>query len=232
MTLPGPAAPDEAERLARELGPLVCVGDADPLAHGAALPAIEGPRPARGDELRAAVGRQLHHHLVVDQHGEDLPLDPQARSRAEAGALRISGSRSRGAVIAAKRSSGLVMARDCTSQWLYKSNLADATILRRVGAEATFPALADPRRRAMLLLVRDEPRSVNEIAERFDITQQAVSQHLRVLRDAGLVAVRADGQRRLYTVRPEGLESLEAFLAELWPAGLRRLKEAVEGEDA
>jgi DNA-binding transcriptional ArsR family regulator len=115
---------------------------------------------------------------------------------------------------------------------LYKSNLADATILRRVGAEATFPALADPRRRAMLLLVRDEPRSVNEIAERFDITQQAVSQHLRVLRDAGLVAVRADGQRRLYTVRPEGLESLEAFLAELWPAGLRRLKEAVEGEDA
>jgi DNA-binding transcriptional ArsR family regulator len=52
-----------------------------------------------------------------------------------------------------------------------------------------------------------------------------VSQHLKVLRDAGLVAVRPDGQRRLYMVRPEGLESLEAFLAELWPAGL---KQAVE----
>jgi DNA-binding transcriptional ArsR family regulator len=99
-----------------------------------------------------------------------------------------------------------------------------------VGADATFPALADRRRRAMLLLVRDEPRSVNEIAEHFDITQQAVSQHLKVLRDAGLVAVRAEGQRRLYAVRPEGLESLESFLAELWPAGLQRLKAAVEGD--
>ena len=80
----------------------------------------------------------------------------------------------------------------------------------------------------MLLLVRDEPRSVNEIAEHFDITQQAVSQHLKVLRDAGLVAVKPEGQRRLYVVRPEGLESLERFLAELWPAGLERLKRAVE----
>jgi DNA-binding transcriptional ArsR family regulator len=97
-----------------------------------------------------------------------------------------------------------------------------------VTAEAAFSALAEPRRRAMLLLVRDEPRSVNEIAEHFDITQQAVSQHLKVLRDAGLVAVRPDGQRRLYVVRPEGLESLEQFLAELWPAGLERLKRAVE----
>jgi DNA-binding transcriptional ArsR family regulator len=95
-------------------------------------------------------------------------------------------------------------------------------------AEATFAALAEPRRRAMLMLVRDEPRSVNEIAAHFDISQQAVSQHLRVLRDAGLVAVRPVGQRRLYVVRPEGLESLEAFLAELWPAGLARLKRAAE----
>ncbi len=99
-------------------------------------------------------------------------------------------------------------------------------------AEATWAALAEPRRRAMLVLVRDHPRSVNEIAEHFDITQQAVSHHLKVLREAGLVAVRADGQRRLYAVRPEGLESLDAFLAELWPAGLRRLKDAVEADDA
>jgi DNA-binding transcriptional ArsR family regulator len=82
----------------------------------------------------------------------------------------------------------------------------------------------------MLRLVRDEPRSVSEIAEQFDITQQAVSQHLQVLRQAGLVAVRKDGQRRLYLVRPEGLTTLDAFLAELWPTGLARLKRAVEAD--
>lgn len=84
----------------------------------------------------------------------------------------------------------------------------------------------------MLLLVRDQPRSVGEIAEHFQITQQAVSQHLKVLRDAGLVDVRAERQRRLYVVRPEGLQSVEAFLAELWPASLQRLKSAVESGDA
>jgi DNA-binding transcriptional ArsR family regulator len=104
-------------------------------------------------------------------------------------------------------------------------------MLAGVSAEAALSALAEPRRRAMLMLVRDEPRSVNEIAEHFDISQQAVSQHLKVLRDAGLVAVRPQGQRRLYVVRPEGLESLDAFLAELWPAGLARLKDAVESSD-
>jgi DNA-binding transcriptional ArsR family regulator len=82
----------------------------------------------------------------------------------------------------------------------------------------------------MLRLVRDEPRSVGEIAEHFEITQQAVSQHLQVLKGAGLVGVRKEGQRRLYLVRPEGLATLDAFLAELWPAGLERLKQAVEAD--
>jgi len=82
----------------------------------------------------------------------------------------------------------------------------------------------------MLRLVRDEPRSVGEIAAHFDISQQAVSQHLQVLKEAGLVAVRKQGQRRLYVIRPDGLETLEKFLAELWPAGLERLKNAVETE--
>jgi DNA-binding transcriptional ArsR family regulator len=97
-----------------------------------------------------------------------------------------------------------------------------------MSADAVLRALAEPRRREMLRLVRDEPRSVGEIAEHFDITQQAVSQHLQVLKEAGLVGMRKDGQRRLYVVRPEGLETLEAFLSELWPAGLKRLKQAVE----
>jgi DNA-binding transcriptional ArsR family regulator len=95
-------------------------------------------------------------------------------------------------------------------------------------AEAALTALAEPRRRAILMLVRDEPQSVNEIAAHFDVSQQAVSQHLQVLKDAGLVAVRPQGQRRLYEIRPEGLESVREFLAELWPRSLEDLKRAVE----
>jgi DNA-binding transcriptional ArsR family regulator len=98
-------------------------------------------------------------------------------------------------------------------------------------AEAAFRALAEPRRRAMLRLVRDQPRSVNEIAEHFDISQQAVSQHLKVLKDAGLLAVRPQGQRRLYAVRQDGLASVREFLEELWPARLEELKRAVESGD-
>lgn len=97
-------------------------------------------------------------------------------------------------------------------------------------ADAILRALAEPRRQEMLRLVRDEPRSVGEIAEHFDITQQAVSQHLQALKQAGLVAVRKDGQRRLYLVRPEGLAPLEQFLAELWPSSLAELKRTVESD--
>jgi DNA-binding transcriptional ArsR family regulator len=80
----------------------------------------------------------------------------------------------------------------------------------------------------MLLLVREQPRSVNEIAAHFDISQQAVSQHLHVLKEAGLVAVRPQGQRRLYVVRPEGLAAVNEYLAQFWPESLERLKAAVE----
>ena len=105
---------------------------------------------------------------------------------------------------------------------------AAAVTLGDVSSEAALRALAEPRRQAMLRLVRDEPRSAGEIGRHFDITQQAVSQHLQVLAEAGLVDVRREGKRRLYVVNPAGLETLDAFLADLWPAGLRRLKEAVE----
>jgi DNA-binding transcriptional ArsR family regulator len=97
-----------------------------------------------------------------------------------------------------------------------------------MSAETALAALAEPRRRAILMLVRDEPHSVNEIAAHFDITQQAVSQHLQVLKDAGLVAVRPAGQRRLYAVRTEGLESVRDLLAQLWPQSLQTLKRTVE----
>ena len=100
-----------------------------------------------------------------------------------------------------------------------------------MSAENVLKALAEPRRQQILRLIRTTPHSVGEIAEQVDITQQAVSQHLQVLKDAGLVAVRQHGTRRLYAIRPEGLESLDRFLAELWPAGLQRLKAAVEAEE-
>jgi DNA-binding transcriptional ArsR family regulator len=99
-----------------------------------------------------------------------------------------------------------------------------------MSSETVFTALAEPRRREMLLLVRDQPRSVNDIAAHFDISQQAVSQHLQVLKEAGLVAVRPEGQRRLYAVRPEGLEAVNDYLAQLWPESLARLKVAVESK--
>ena len=100
-----------------------------------------------------------------------------------------------------------------------------------MSAQAALKALAEPRRQAILRLVRTGPRSVGEIARHVDITQQAASQHLQVLKDAGLVAVRQDGTRRLYAIRPDGLASLEEFLADLWPTGLQRLKAAVESDE-
>jgi DNA-binding transcriptional ArsR family regulator len=101
-----------------------------------------------------------------------------------------------------------------------------------MGSEAILRALAEPKRQAILRLVRDKPHSVGEIGEHFDISQQAVSQHLQVLAEAGLVDVQREGKRRLYVVNPDGLEVLERFLAGLWPAGLRRLKKAVESRRA
>jgi DNA-binding transcriptional ArsR family regulator len=97
-----------------------------------------------------------------------------------------------------------------------------------MASQAIFTALVEPRRRDILHLVRDRPRSAGEIGSHFDITQQAVSQHLQVLTRAGLVDVRREGQRRIYAINPRGLEAVDQFLAELWPAGLERLKRAVE----
>lgn len=97
-----------------------------------------------------------------------------------------------------------------------------------VGADAVLRALAEPQRRRILQLVRDGEQPAGAIAEHFDITHQAVSQHLRVLKDAGLLTERRDGTRRLYTIRPEALESLREFLDDLWPASLAQLKNNVE----
>jgi DNA-binding transcriptional ArsR family regulator len=93
-------------------------------------------------------------------------------------------------------------------------------------------AVADPTRRAILRLVRDEERPAGEIAAAFpSISRPAVSQHLKVLTDAGLVDVRAEGNRRLYRWRPEGLRDAAAFVEEMWADALARLKMAAEREE-
>ena len=93
-----------------------------------------------------------------------------------------------------------------------------------MSTDAVLRALAEPQRRRILTVVGDRELPAGEIAEHFDITHQAVSQHLRVLKDAGLLRERRDGTRRLYAIRPEAIESVRAFLDELWPASLARLK--------
>ncbi len=94
-----------------------------------------------------------------------------------------------------------------------------------------FEAIAQPKRRQILELLARGERSAGEIASRFEVTQPAISQHLKVLRDSGLVSERRDGTRRLYSVRPEGLADLQDFLAHVLPAGLERLKRAAEAEE-
>lgn len=94
-----------------------------------------------------------------------------------------------------------------------------------------FEAIAQPKRREILRLLAAGELSAGEVAARFDVTQPAISQHLKVLRETGLVTERREGTRRLYSVRSEGLADLHEFLAEVLPAGLKRLKQAAEDEE-
>ena len=77
-------------------------------------------------------------------------------------------------------------------------------------------ALADPTRRRILELLRDEPKSVGELAEGQPVSRPAVSQHLKVLKDAGLVRAEPRGNRRLYLVTHDGLDELRAYLDSFW----------------
>lgn len=91
--------------------------------------------------------------------------------------------------------------------------------------------LADPKRRSILRLVWDDERPAGEIASRFPVTFGAVSQHLRVLRDAGMVTTRSDGNRRLYRADRDRLEPYRALLEDMWGSTLDRLADAVEDQD-
>jgi len=97
--------------------------------------------------------------------------------------------------------------------------------------DAALRAIAEPNRRRILVLVRDDELSAGEIAAHFDVTRPAVSQHLTVLREAGLVSERRDGTRRLYRARAEGLEELRKFLEDFWDERLARLKAEAERKE-
>lgn len=86
-------------------------------------------------------------------------------------------------------------------------------------------ALGNPVRREMLQALRATPLSVGELANRFPVSRPAVSRHLRVLEDAGLVEASAEGKRNLYSVRIQGFGPVRDFLDEFWDAALARLQE-------
>jgi DNA-binding transcriptional ArsR family regulator len=91
-------------------------------------------------------------------------------------------------------------------------------------------ALSAPTRREILRLVRDDEMAAGAIAARFTVTRPAVSEHLRVLRETGLVSERRDGVRRLYRARPEALSQVRAYLDQFWQDSLDRLRLAAEAE--
>lgn len=96
--------------------------------------------------------------------------------------------------------------------------------------DLVLQAIAEPRRRDILFLIRNAELSSGEIAAHFDVTRPAISQHLQVLAAAGLVTMRKDATRRLYRARPEGLADLRAFLEAFWDERLQLLKQAAEAE--
>jgi DNA-binding transcriptional ArsR family regulator len=97
--------------------------------------------------------------------------------------------------------------------------------------ESAFRALVEPRRRAILQLVWNRELAAGAIASHFDVTRPAISQHLNVLKHAGLLTERRQGTRRLYRARPEGLAEVRAFVEKFWDEGLARLKFHAEAEE-
>jgi DNA-binding transcriptional ArsR family regulator len=93
---------------------------------------------------------------------------------------------------------------------------------------AGLAALGDPTRRAVFELVAERPRAVGELARELPVSRPAVSQHLKVLKDAGLVVDRAAGNRRIYAANPEALAELRAYLEQFWKTALVSSKGIVE----
>lgn len=98
------------------------------------------------------------------------------------------------------------------------------------GTDEALKAIAEPRRRAILRLVSHDELAAGEIAAAFEVTRTAVSQHLTVLKNAGLLTERREGTRRLYRARPEGLAGLRQFLDDVWASSLDTARQLVEAE--
>ena len=99
---------------------------------------------------------------------------------------------------------------------------------------AVFEILAEPTRRRVLDLLREQERTVGELVDALEMSQPAVSKHLRVLRDAGLVEARVDAQRRIYALRPEPLADVDAWLApyrKFWRGKLAALQRHLDSDN-
>ena len=96
------------------------------------------------------------------------------------------------------------------------------------GTGDPFEALGDPNRRAIVEVLRDGPLSVREIADRLPISRPAVSRHLRLLGEAGLVSGEARGTRRLYSLQEEGVDAVRRYLEEVWGDAAARFRLAAE----
>ncbi|WP_223192940.1 ArsR/SmtB family transcription factor [Paenibacillus sedimenti] len=97
--------------------------------------------------------------------------------------------------------------------------------------EKVIHAITEPRRRDILYLVRNEEMTSSAIASHFDISAPAISQHLKVLEESGLVVVRRAGTKRYYSIRREGFAELKQYIDRFWDDSLMRLKEAAEEEE-
>ena len=95
-------------------------------------------------------------------------------------------------------------------------------------AERVFSALYDPTRRAVLERLRDGPKPVGEIARGLPVSRPAVSQHLKVLKEAGLVDDRSEGTRRIYHIDPKGLGAMRAWLDQFWSSALDAFAAEIE----
>jgi DNA-binding transcriptional ArsR family regulator len=96
--------------------------------------------------------------------------------------------------------------------------------------DAGLGLLADPTRREIFEMLARQPSSVGELARRLPVSRPAVSQHLRVLKDGGLVVSRPQGTRRVYRLDPDGVRELRAYLDRIWEEALSAFKQAAESE--
>ena len=102
---------------------------------------------------------------------------------------------------------------------------------RSDSAATALAALADPTRRELFERLRSGPRAVGELARGVTVSRPAVSQHLKVLKDAGLVIDRAEGTRRVYQIDPHGLGAIRAWLDQFWDVALEAFQAAVEKDE-